>query len=262
MENILEVNNLTIRFGGLVAVDNVSFNMKEGQITSMIGPNGAGKTTVINLLTGFYKPNEGTIKLEGEEVQGLSTDQYVKKGFARTFQNIRLFKSMSAIDNIKIGMQHRINYGSFLSLFPNGKKNKAEVEATKEAESILNRIGLYEYRNEKATNLPYGMQRKLEIGRALAAHPIVLLLDEPAAGMNPQEKTELSQFIKGLLSEVRCILLIEHDMKVVMSISDKVIVINHGSKICEGKPTEVQSNEAVIEAYLGKRGGARNVARS
>ena len=165
-------------------------------------------------------------------------------------------------DNILIGMQHRIPYGSFLSLFPNKKKSECEKKAKDEVTEILKRVGLEEYRYAKPGSLPYGMQRKLEIGRALAAHPRILLLDEPAAGMNPAEKIELSSFIKGLLNDVEGILLIEHDMKVIMSISDKIVVLNHGKKICEGKPSEVQSNPEVIEAYLGKGGAHRDVITS
>ena len=260
MSNLLSVRNLTIRFGGLVAVDNLSFELERGKITSLIGPNGAGKTTVINLLTGFYTPTEGKIILDGDiDITGNSTDKVVKEGLSRTFQNIRLFSNMTVEENILIGMQHRIEYGSFLSLFPNPKKNRWEKQAREEAYEILKKVGLEKYRYDKATSLPYGQQRKLEIGRALASHPKLLLLDEPAAGMNPAEKKELSQFIRSLLSEVEGILLIEHDMKLIMDISDKIVVLNHGAKICEGTPEVVQNNEDVIEAYLGRKGVKRNV---
>lgn len=254
MTTILDVKDLTIQFGGLIAVDNLSFTMKEGEITSLIGPNGAGKTTVINLLTGFYHPNNGQVLLENKDTVGLTTDEFVERGFCRTFQNIRLFPSMTVEENILIGMQHRIDYDAFYSLFPNSRKNTWEKRAREEAGRIIDKIGLSEFRYSKSTSLPYGKQRKLEIGRALASKPKILLLDEPAAGMNPAEKQELSKFIKSLLVEVKAILLIEHDMKLVMDISDKIVVINHGKKICEGRPEAVRTNKDVIEAYLGKKG--------
>ena len=260
--SLLSVENLTIRFGGLVAVDNLKFEMEPGKITSLIGPNGAGKTTVINLLTGFYTPTEGKVFLSGEDITGNSTDVVVQKGLSRTFQNIRLFSNMTVEENILVGMQHLIDYNSFLSMFPNKRKNQWEKKIREDALEILKKVGLEQFRYERATSLPYGQQRKLEIGRALAAKPKVLLLDEPAAGMNPAEKRELAQFIRSLLNEVEGILLIEHDMRLIMDISDKIVVLNHGAKICEGTPEEVQTNEQVIEAYLGRKGAHHDVAGS
>ena len=262
MDYVLETKSLLKSYRHIEALSGVDMHVPKDSIYGLVGRNGAGKTTVINMLTGFYTPTSGTIKLNDMDTTNLSTDAHVKVGFCRTFQNIRLFKQLTVEDNILIGMQHRIPYGSFLSLFPNKKKSECEKTAKDEVTEILKRVGLEEYRYSKPGSLPYGMQRKLEIGRALAAHPRILLLDEPAAGMNPAEKIELSSFIKGLLNDVEGILLIEHDMKVIMSISDKIVVLNHGKKICEGKPSEVQSNPEVIEAYLGKGGAHRDVITS
>lgn len=256
---LLEVKNLQIAFGGLVAVEDLSFSLEKGKVTSLIGPNGAGKTTVINLLTGFYKPDHGTVTLKDKDITGQPSAQYAKIGLARTFQNIRLFAGMTAQDNVLIGMQHLVPYGAFLSFFPNPVKIKAEKNAIERAEQILERVGLADFRYEKAGNLPYGLQRKLEIGRALATNPSVLLLDEPAAGMNPQETQELSGFVRSLLDDVDAILMIEHDMKMVMQISDHIVVINYGKMISAGNPEHVQNDPVVLEAYLGK--GAKKYAK-
>lgn len=256
---LLEISHLQIAFGGLVAVEDLSFSLNKGEVTSLIGPNGAGKTTVINLLTGFYKPDQGSIILNGKEITGQPADRYAKIGLARTFQNIRLFAGMSAQDNVLIGMQHLVPYGALLSCFPNPVKIKAEKEAVERAQHILERVGLADLRYEKAGNLPYGLQRKLEIGRALATNPSVLLLDEPAAGMNPQETQDLSKFVRSLLDDVDTILMIEHDMKMVMQISDHIVVINYGKMISAGTPSHVQSDPVVLEAYLGK--GAKKYAK-
>ena len=250
--SLLEVKDLTIRFGGLVAVDNLSFTMEEGQVTSLIGPNGAGKTTVINLLTGLYTPNEGQVILDGEDITGNPTDVVVEEGLSRTFQNIRLFSNMSVEDNVLIGMQHRIEYGSFLSLFPNPKKNFWEKKAREEVGQILDRVELSEYRFDRSTSLPYGKQRKLEIGRALAAQPKILLLDEPAAGMNPQETEDLMKTIRFVRDKFNiAILLIEHDMSLVMNICERIYVLNYGTLLAKGSPDEIKNDEKVIKAYLG-----------
>ena len=251
--SLLEVKDLTIRFGGLVAVDDLSFTMEEGQITSLIGPNGAGKTTVINLLTGFYTPNEGQVILDGEDITGNPTDVVVKKGLSRTFQNIRLFSNMSVEDNILIGMQHRIDYGWFLSMFPNPKKNSEEIRAREETTKILERVDLSEYRFDRSTSLPYGKQRKLEIARAMATNPKLLLLDEPAAGMNPNETKELMETIALVRRDFNMtILLIEHDMKLVSGICERLTVLNFGRVLCQGETKEVLSHPDVIKAYLGE----------
>lgn len=238
-------------FGGLKAVNQVDFHVNQGEIVSLIGPNGAGKTTFFNMLTGIYKPTEGSIQLNGEKIEGIAPEKIIEKGIARTFQNIRLFSHMTVLDNVLLGMHSCSGNNLFQSLFRTGKFYEEEKLNQVKAKELLKTVGLLEKRNDYAANLSYGQQRKLEIIRALASKPKLLLLDEPAAGMNPQETQDLMNYIKGLKQLGITILLIEHDMKLVMKISDKIYVLDHGTKIAEGEPSHIQKSRVVIEAYLG-----------
>lgn len=255
---LLEVKGITKAFGGLIAVENVEFKVEKGEIVSIIGPNGAGKTTIFNMLTGVYKVNSGTIKFAGREIQNQAPKEIVKAGIARTFQNIRLFPTMRVIENVLVGEHINIGYSFFDLLFKTHKYKAEEKKSTQRAINLLDSLGLSGQIDNYAKNLPYGMQRKLEIARAIATKAKLIILDEPAAGMNPQESSELMNFILELRDRGQTILLIEHDMSVVMNISDRIYVIDHGRKIAEGFPSEISRNEQVIRAYLG--GGGANDA--
>ncbi len=250
---LLEVKNLGISFGGLRAVDQVNFSIKEGQLFGLIGPNGAGKTTLFNLLTGVYQPTDGSIMLEGKLLNGKKPTQINKSGIARTFQNIRLFKKMTVLDNVKVALHNQVHYSLFAALFKLPSYWKKEKEMDRMALDILKVFDLDGQASVLASNLPYGKQRKLEIARALATNPKLLLLDEPAAGMNPNETEELMQTIRFVRDRYHItILLIEHDMKLVTGICEEILVLNFGMELAKGTPSEVLNNPEVITAYLGE----------
>ncbi len=259
MEPVLKVQDLGMNFGGLRALDAVDLDVKKNEIVALIGPNGAGKTTFFNCITGIYPPTEGDVLIfpQGKDrpkrINGLKPNTVTEKGLARTFQNIRLFPNMTVLENVMIGRHCRMRAGVLGAVLRGGSTMREEKAAVMDSYAILEKIGLAPFVNEFASNLPYGAQRRLEIARAMATEPFLLLLDEPAAGMNPNETRDLDELIKRIRDEEGIsILLIEHDMKLVMSLSDRIFVVDYGRKIAQGTPEEIRNNPAVIKAYLGE----------
>ena len=257
MSVLLTVNNLSISFGGLKAVDDVNFEINKSELLGLIGPNGAGKTTVFNIISGFYSADAGSIKFENQEISQANAAEVNHFGLARTFQNIRLFKNLTVLENVLMALQQRNHNGSFNdwynSLFNTATNKNLELALKNEAMALLEIFELDRYSQEPAASLPYGAQRKLEIVRALGTKPKLLMLDEPAAGMNHQETEELNQLIRFIKDKFKLtVLLIEHDMKLVMNICDRIVVLNRGKKIADGIPNDIKRSQEVIEAYLGK----------
>jgi branched-chain amino acid transport system ATP-binding protein len=251
--NILEIKNLSISFGGLRAVDKVTMEVKRGEIRGLIGPNGAGKTTLFNLITGVYSPDEGEVFFNGFDLTKLKTHRIAELGIARTFQNLEIFNSMTVLENVMVGMHYHLKTGFFGSCLNLGRAKREEQEARRKAFEILKFIGLEEFHDRPASNLSFGQQRLLELARTLAMEPTIMLLDEPAAGIHPNKIVEIDNLLNRLRDEMEItIIVVEHVLKLVMSISDKITVLDHGAKIAEGKPGEIKDNIGVIEAYLGR----------
>jgi branched-chain amino acid transport system ATP-binding protein len=253
MTNVLEAKGISVQFGGLLAVNSVDFNIPKQSVVSLIGPNGAGKTTFFNVLTGLYKPSAGSITYDGRDITDLPPHKIAEAGIARTFQNIRLFGLMTAQENLLVAMHSHLKAGITSTILRTPKQRREEREAEERAQEILDFAGVGKWTHEFARNLSYGDQRRLEVARALALQPKVLLLDEPTAGMNPQESQVFIDFVRRLVKERDIsIMLIEHDMKVVMSVSERITVLDQGEKIAEGTPDQIKNNARVVEAYLGK----------
>jgi len=253
IQPLLAVEGLMMRFGGLLAVNNVALELRPQEIVSLIGPNGAGKTTVFNCLTGFYKPTSGTIKLREQHLEGLTGQKIAQMGIVRTFQHVRLFREMTVIENLLVAQHQHLKSGVFSGLLKTPAFRRSESEALDHAATWLERVGLLELANRQAGNLAYGQQRRLEIARCMVTRPEILMLDEPAAGLNPKETHELDALITELRGEHKVsVLLIEHDMKLVMGISDRIYVVNQGTPLANGTPEEIRNNPDVIRAYLGE----------
>ena len=250
--NSLNFNNVTLKFGGITALNDVSFEVKPKTLYAIIGPNGAGKTSIFNCISGIYRPTEGSVTYGDNNIKELRPDQVAELGIARTFQNIELFENMTVLDNILIGAHRHLEYGAISSLFFSKKARKSELEAREIAEEIIDFLEIEQFRYSYILSLPYGVQKRVEIGRALALHPDVLLLDEPAAGMNNEETEDIARFIIDIHEEMgKTVILVDHDLNMVMEIAEEVMVLNFGEKLAVGKPAEIVKDSKVIEAYLG-----------